>query len=68
MKILVRAPNWIGDAVMSFRGGPLVAGEAREHAYRAVRASLDCIRELKALNDPFFSRVKIGGASAAVSE
>ena len=57
--------KFIGDAVMSFRGGPLVAGEPPEHAYRAVRASLDCIRELKALNDPYFSRVKIGGASAA---
>ena len=57
--------KFIGDAVMSFRGGPLVAGEPAEHAYRAVRASLDCIRELKALDDPYFSRVKIGGASAA---
>jgi hypothetical protein len=57
--------KFIGDAVMSFRGGPLVDGKPADHAYRAVRASLDCIRELKALDDPYFSRVKIGGASAA---
>ena len=44
--------KFIGDAVMSFRGGPLVAGEPAEHAYRAVRASLDCIRELKGSTTP----------------
>ena len=56
--------KFIGDAVMSFRGGPLVAGDPAEHAYRAVRAALDSIKALAALNDPYFHRVKIGGASA----
>src|SRR5262249_8932901 len=29
--------KFIGDAIMSFRGGPLVTGELPDHAYRAVR-------------------------------
>ncbi len=56
--------KFIGDAIMSFRGGPLVTGDLAEHAYRAVRAALDSIKALEALNDPYFKRVKIGGASA----
>jgi adenylate cyclase len=56
--------KFIGDAVMSFRGGPLVSGEPAEHAYRAVRAALASTRALESLDDPFFRRVKIGGASA----
>jgi adenylate cyclase len=56
--------KFIGDAIMSFRGGPLVTGDLADHAYRAVRAALDSIRELAALNDPYFNRVKIGGAAA----
>lgn len=56
--------KYIGDAVMSFRGGPLVSGGPREHAYRAVRSAVEAARALEALNDPFFHRVKIGGASA----
>ncbi len=55
--------KFIGDAVMSFRGGPLVTGTPAEHAYRAVKAALDSIRALEALDDPYFHRVKIGGAS-----
>jgi adenylate cyclase len=55
--------KFIGDAVMSFRGGPLVTGTPAEHAHRAVRAALDSTRALEALNDPYFRRVKIGGAS-----
>jgi|GEM_PF-1294689 len=57
--------KFIGDAVMSFRGGPLVSGDAAEHAYRAVRAALASTRALAQLNDPYFRRVKIGGASAS---
>jgi class 3 adenylate cyclase len=57
--------KFIGDAVMSFRGGPLVAGDLAEHAYRVVRAALDSIAALRALNDPYFHRVKIGGAAAS---
>ena len=56
--------KFIGDAIMSFRGGPLVAGTPEEHAYRAVRAGLDSLRALEALDDPYFRKVKIGGASS----
>ena len=56
--------KFIGDAVMSFRGGPLVTGTPGDHAYRAVRAALDSIRALAELQDPYFRRVKIGGASS----
>jgi adenylate cyclase len=56
--------KFIGDAIMCFRGGPLVTGDLAEHAYRAVRAAVDSSRALKALNDPFFHHVKIGGSSS----
>jgi class 3 adenylate cyclase len=56
--------KFIGDAIMSFRGGPLVTGDLPEHAYRAVRAALDSIKALETLDDPYFKRVKIGGAAA----
>jgi adenylate cyclase len=56
--------KFIGDAVMSFRGGPLVEGAPADHAYRAVRAALGSIRALAELQDPYFRRVKIGGASS----
>lgn len=56
--------KFIGDAVMSFRGGPIVEGTPADHAYRAVRASLGSIRALAELQDPYFRRVKIGGASS----
>ncbi|MDR3639444.1 MAG: adenylate/guanylate cyclase domain-containing protein [Isosphaeraceae bacterium] len=56
--------KFIGDAVMSFRGGPLVEGTPADHAYRAVRAGLESIRALSELQDPYFRRVKIGGASS----
>jgi class 3 adenylate cyclase len=56
--------KFIGDAIMSFRGGPLVTGDLGEHAYRAVRAALDSIKALEKLNDPYFKRVKIGGTSS----
>jgi adenylate cyclase len=56
--------KFIGDAIMSFRGGPLVTGDLAEHAHRAVRAALDSTKALEALDDPYFKRVKIGGASA----
>lgn len=56
--------KFIGDAIMSFRGGPLVSGDLADHAHRAVRSALASSRALAELNDPYFSRVKIGGASA----
>jgi adenylate cyclase len=55
--------KFIGDAVMAFRGGPLVSGDAADHARRVVRAALEAAGALKDLGDPYFSRVKIGGAS-----
>jgi class 3 adenylate cyclase len=55
--------KFIGDAVMAFRGGPLVSGDAADHARRVVRAALEAAGVLGDLNDPYFSRVKIGGAS-----
>lgn len=55
--------KFIGDAVMSFRGGQLVSGNPREHAVRAVRAAIYTPRALQELADPYFFRVKVGGAS-----
>ncbi len=55
--------KFIGDAVMSFRGGPLVPGTPVEHARRAVLAALASTNALNELDDPYFHRVKIGGAS-----
>jgi class 3 adenylate cyclase len=55
--------KFIGDAVMSFRGGPLVTGSASDHALRAVQAAINSIKALDELNDIYFHKVKIGGAS-----
>lgn len=55
--------KFIGDAIMSFRGGPLVSGDLAEHAYRVVQSALASNKALAALADPFFRHVKIGGAS-----
>jgi adenylate cyclase len=55
--------KFIGDAVMAFRGGPLVTGEAKDHAIRVVRAALEAAGALRDLQDPYFAKVKIGGAS-----
>jgi class 3 adenylate cyclase len=54
----------LGDAVMSFRAGSLVRGDAGEHARRCVRAALASQRAVAALRDPDFAGVKVGGASA----
>ncbi len=56
--------KFIGDAVMSFRGGDLVTGDARDHATRCVRAALATSEALRTLGDPWFHGVKVGGASA----
>ena len=56
--------KYIGDAVMSFRGGNLVTGTAEDHAMRVVMATLDGIRALQKLKNPFFNEMKIGGASS----
>ena len=57
--------KFIGDAVMSFRGGPLVPDEPAEHARRAVLAALGSVSALASLDDPYFRSIKIGGASSA---
>jgi adenylate cyclase len=56
--------KFIGDAVMSFRGGDLVDGSPADHAWRVVRAALDSEQALARLGDPHFQRIKVGGASA----
>ena len=56
--------KFIGDAIMSFRGGPLVAGGPEEHARRAAASALAADRTLRTLNDLYFHHVKIGVASA----
>jgi adenylate cyclase len=55
--------KFIGDAVMSFRGGPLVQGTASDHARCAVHAALDSVAAVASLSDLYFHKVKIGGAS-----
>jgi adenylate cyclase len=55
--------KFIGDAVMAFRGGPLVTGDPVDHARRVVRGALEAAGILADLNDPYFSHVKIGCAS-----
>ncbi|MDG1483621.1 MAG: ion transporter [Myxococcota bacterium] len=55
--------KFIGDAVMSFRGGELVEGTPVEHAVAVVRAALRSHSAMWALNDPYFQDIKIGGAS-----
>src|SRR5690606_24278888 len=50
--------KFIGDAVMSFRGGPLVEGSPTENARRVVLAALECARVLAEQENPYFSRVK----------
>ena len=56
--------KFIGDAIMSFRGGSLVPGTPEDHARRVVRATLAGAAALRELQDPYFSRMKTGGASA----
>ncbi len=56
--------KFIGDAVMSFRGGEHVNGTAEEHAARVVLGALAGARALREQNNPMFKSVKTGGASA----
>jgi adenylate cyclase len=55
--------KFIGDAVMSFRGGDLSNDTPADNAWRVVRAALDGAIALEQQDNPFFSRIKIGGAS-----
>lgn len=56
--------KFIGDAVMSFRGGHIAGGPPEDIAYRVVRGALDGMQALAELDDPWFREVKVGGASA----
>lgn len=56
--------KFIGDAVMSFRGGPHADGDPADNALRVVLASVEGARALQALGNPYFSNAKTGGASA----
>jgi len=55
--------KFIGDAVMAFRGGPLVTGEPCDHARAVVRGALEAAQALGEMDDPYFRKVKIGAAS-----
>lgn len=56
--------KFVGDCVMSFRGGDLVAGDPAEHAWRVVAASMESLRAAEQLRNCPFSRLKAGGASS----
>lgn len=56
--------KFIGDAVMSFRGGDLVDGTPEKHAWCVVKAALTSLKAIHNLNNPYFHEIKIGGASA----
>ncbi len=56
--------KFIGDAIMSFRGGPLVEGGPEEHARRATASALAAAKALRDLNDLYFHHLKVGVASA----
>ncbi len=57
--------KFIGDAVMSFRGGNLVYGSPEDHAVRVVRGALDGALALQRREDPYFKSVKLGGSSGS---
>jgi class 3 adenylate cyclase len=55
--------KFIGDAVMAFRGGEHVEGDATDHARRVVLGTLQGAAALKAIQSPWFTKVKSGIAS-----
>lgn len=56
--------KFIGDAIMSFRGGDLVEGTAENHAWCVVTAALKSRKAILALQNPYFRDIRVGGASA----
>lgn len=56
--------KFIGDAIMSFRGGDLVDGTPQDHARRMVGAGIESVEAIRNLGDPYFYDIKVGGASA----
>ena len=55
--------KFMGDCVMSFKGGHLVDGTPEEHAASVVKASLNSMLALKSADLLYFNDAKIGGAS-----
>lgn len=56
--------KFIGDCVMSFRGGDLVSGDPADHAWRVVRAGIESVQAAERLLNCPFNRLKVGGASS----
>lgn len=56
--------KFIGDAIMSFRGGDLVTGDPQKNAWCIVKAGLESLKTIRKMNNPYFKDMKIGGASA----
>lgn len=57
--------KFIGDAIMSFRGGDLVSGGPRDHAERVVLATVYGLKALAEAENPYFKEMKVGGASGS---
>ena len=55
--------KFMGDCVMSFKGGNLVNGSPEEHAFSVVKASLNSKLVLRNSNLKYFNNARIGGAS-----
>ena len=55
--------KFMGDCVMSFKGGNLVNGSPEEHAFSVVKASLNSKLQLGNSNLEYFNNARIGGAS-----
>lgn len=55
--------KFMGDCVMSFKGGNLVDGTPAEHAFSVVQAALASAKVLGSSNLSCFNKLKIGGAS-----
>ncbi len=53
----------IGDAVLSFRGGPLIDDDNEENALRVALASMEAIAGVEKLNNPVYRKIKVGIAT-----
>lgn len=59
--------KFIGDAIMSFRGGDLVSGTPEIHAWCVVKSALETLKVIRAMKNPYFHDMKIGGASMEIA-
>lgn len=55
--------KFIGDAIMSFKGGDLVTGTPEENAWSIVKAGLESLKTIRRMGNPYFRDMKVGGAS-----